>query len=582
MALDGIMLRHIKKELENDLLNSKVDKIYQPSRDELVLSMRSTEGTRKLLLSSRANSPRINITASSIENPKTPPMLCMLLRKRLTGARLRSIEQPGLERQLSLCFEGKNELGDNVTMYLIIEIMAQYSNIIFVDSDGIIIDAAKRVDAGMSSQRLVLPGIKYEMPPAQNKLSVLEHDADSVISAAEALPGNKLLSKALLTVLQGFSPIVCRELEHLTGRGREIYSKELDSELKDRLRFFLKRTINTIREISGRPYLVYDPAKKPIDFTFEDIQQYGSGRSFCECESFCELLDRYYARRDALETIRQKANDLNRLLNNAATRLIKKIYLQKDELKACADREYFRICGDLIQANLYRIQRGASELKAENFYDEEMKEITIPLDPALSPAANSQKFYKSYQKAKTAEKVLKEQLVNAENELEYVSSVIDSLSRAESVRELDEIRTELTEQGYVKSRNKKQKQEASLPPLSFTSQSGFTILVGRNNKQNDRLTLKTADKNDIWLHTKDIPGSHTIIVTSGRDVDEDALLFAASLAAGHSKAREAGKVPVDYTKIRYVSKPQGAKPGMVIYTNQKTLFVEPFKQNDNK
>lgn len=577
MALDGAMLRHIKKELEDCLLNSKVDKIYQPFRDELILSMRSMEGTKKLLLSARANSSRINITSVSPENPKTPPMLCMLLRKRLTGARLRGIEQPGLERQLRLCFEGKNELGDNVTMYLVIEIMAQYSNIIFIDGEGNIIDAVKRVDPSMSSQRLVLPGIKYEMPPAQNKLSVLENDADSIISAVVSSPRNMLLSKALLNVLQGFSPIVCRELEHLTGRGREVYSGELDSELTDRLRFFLKRTINTIRDNTGEPYMVYDPTKKPIDFTFEDIQQYGSGRAFKECESFCELLDRYYSRRDALETIRQRANDLNKLMNNAATRLIKKIYLQKDELKACANREYFRICGDLIQANLYRIEKGASELRAENFYDEDMKEITIKLDPALSPAANSQRYYKSYQKAKTAEQVLKVQLVQAENELDYVSSVLDSLSRAESVRELDEIRTELIEQGYIKSRAKKQKQENALPPLTYSSPSGFTILVGRNNRQNDRLTLRQAEKNDIWLHTKDIPGSHTIIITNGKEADEDTLLYAASLAAGHSKARDAGKVPVDYTRIRYVSKPQGAKPGMVIYTNQKTLFVAPLK-----
>ena len=577
MALDGAMLRHIKQELEDSLLNSKVDKIYQPSRDELVLSMRSPEGTKRLLLSARANSPRIHITGATPENPKTPPMLCMLLRKRLSGARLRRISQPGLERLLQLEFEGKNELGDTVTMTLAVEIMAQYSNIVLIDGSGVIIDAVKRVDATMSSQRLVLPGLPYEMPPAQKKLSVLDYDADSIIDAVTGLPKNMLLSKALLNVLQGFSPIICSELEHLTGRGRNVWSRELDSELTDRLRFFLKRTIVTIREISGKPYTVYDPSKKPIDFTFEDIQQYGSGRAFQECESFCELLDRYYARRDALETIRQKAVDLNKLLNNAATRLIKKIYLQKEELTACADREQFRICGDLIQANLYRIRKGDTQLRAENFYDENLAEITVKLDPALSPAANSQRYYKSYQKAKTAEQILQVQIVQAEAELDYVSSVLDSLSRAASVRELDEIRQELVEQGYLKAKGKRPKQDAALPPLSFVSPGGFTVLVGRNNRQNDKLTLRQAEKNDIWLHAKDIPGSHTVIVTKGQEPDDATLLFAASLAAAHSKARESGKVPVDYTKIRYVSKPQGAKPGRVIYTNQKTLFVEPYQ-----
>ncbi len=579
MALDGAFLRHIKKELEENLINSKVDKIYQPSRDELILSMRSFEGIKKLLISARANSPRINITSSTPENPRTPPMLCMLLRKRLSGARLRSIHQPGLERILILEFEGKNELGDTVIMKLAVEIMGQYSNIVFIDEKNNIIDSVKRVDASMSSQRLILPGLQYQMPPSQKKLSILEYDADDIISAVQGINNNMLLSKALLNIIQGVSPIICRELEHLTGRGRDVFSKELDEELISRLRFFLKRTINIIRDCSGEPYIITDPSKKPIDFTFEDIQQYGSGRSFKECKSFCELLDRYYAKRDALETIRQKSNDLNKLLNNAASRLIKKIYIQKEELSTCADREYFRICGDIIQANLYRINKGDPELKAENFYDENMSEITVKLDPALSPAANSQRYYKSYQKAKTAEQVLTVQISQAENELDYVSSVLDSLSRAESIRELDEIRTELTEQGYLKSKGKKQKNEAALPPLEFRSQSGFKILVGRNNKQNDKLTLKQADKNDLWFHTKDIPGSHTIIITQGNTVDDDTILFAASLAAAHSKARESGKTPVDYTKIRYVSKPQGAKPGMVIYTNQKTLFVEPYKSD---
>ena len=576
MALDGAFLRHIKKELLNELRDSKVDKIYQPTKDTLVLAMRSFEGSRRLLLSARANSPRINITEQTYENPKTPPMLCMLLRKRLSGARLRDIRQPGLERVLLLDFEGTNELGDSVMLTLAVEIMGQYSNIILIGDDGTIIDAVKRVDPSMSSQRLILPGLAYEPPPSQNKLCLLDCDADDVIARIAGMSRPQPLAKALLGTLQGISPIICREWEHLTGRGRDLLTTELDEELTSRLRFFLKRTMTAVRDCSGKPYMIIDQSKKPIDFTFEDIQQYGSGRSQGDCNSFSELLDRYYARRDAVETIRRKSDDLNKLLNNTAARLIKKIYLQKDELKACADREHFRICGDLIQANLYRIQKGAGECTVENFYDENMAPITIRLDPALSPAANSQRYYKSYQKAKTAEQVLRVQLEKAEQELDYVSSVLDSLSRAQSERELDEIRAELTEQGYLRAKGRKQKGEKPLPPLEYHA-GGFTILVGRNNKQNDVLTLKTADKNDLWFHAKDIPGSHTVIVTEGREPDEDTILFAASLAAAHSKACEAGKVPVDYTKIRYVSKPQGAKPGMVIYVNQKTLFVAPYR-----
>lgn len=581
MALDGVFLRHIKKELEERLIDSKVDKIYQPVRDQLVLSMRSREGTDLLFISARANSPRINLTDKKPENPKVPPMLCMLLRKRLAGARLRSVRQPELERLLILEFEGKNELGDTVMLSLAVEIMGQYSNIIFIDENGVIIDAVKRVDPSMSSQRLVLPGIKYELPPQQSKLSMLTYDAEDIIRKVESLPGSKPLSKALLSVIQGVSPIICRELEYLTGRGKDVFSDELDEEKRTRLSYFLKRDIAAVRECSGEPFIITDMTNKPVDFTYEHIQQYGSGRSKKESATFSGLLDIYYAKKDNAETIRSKAEDLTKLMNNLASRLIKKIYIQTDELKNSADREHFRICGDLIQANLYRIEKGASEFEAENFYDENLSLIKIKLDPALSASANAQRYYKSYQKAKTAEQVLRVQIEKAETELDYVSSVLDSIGRSETAAELGEIRQELAEQGYIRTKGKKQKADKPLPPKEYISKSGFRILVGRNNKQNDKLTLKTADKNDIWFHTKDIPGSHTVIIAQGREVDDETMLMAAKLAAYNSKAREAGKVPVDFTKIRYVSKPQGANPGKVIYINQQTMFVEP-ENYDNK
>ncbi len=580
MALDGVFLRHIKKELEEKLIGSRIDKIYQPSKDRLLLTLRSREGSYKLIISARADAPRINITTASPENPKVPPMLCMLLRKRLSGAKLRSVSQTGLERTITLEFEAVNELGDIVMLKLVVEIMGQYSNIIFIDENGIIIDAVKRVDASMSSQRLILPGMKYEMPPKQVKLCMLDTDAEDIINAVESLPGSKPLSKALLSVVQGVSPIICRELEYLTGRGADVYSDSLNEEQRTRLLYFLKRDIKAARECSGVPCIITDTVNKPIDFTFEHIQQYGSGRSKQESDTFSGLLDIYYSKRDNMAAIRSKSEDLTRLLSNAATRLIKKIYRQNDELKACADREHLRICGDLLQANLYRIERGATECEVENFYDENTAKIKIKLDPSISPSANAQKYYKSYQKAKTAEQVLRVQIEQAEAELDYVSSVSDSLSRAESVRELDEIRQELTEEGYIKAKGKRQKSEKPLSPLEFTSPGGFKILVGRNNKQNDMLTLKQSDKNDIWFHVKDIPGSHTIIITNGKEPGDADILYAAQLAAYHSKAREAGKVPVDYTRVKYVSKPRGAKPGMVIYVNQTTVYVSPQQHDD--
>lgn len=580
MALDGVLLRHIKRELEEKLIGSRIDKIYQPAKDRLLLTMRSREGSYKLLISARADAPRINITTMSPENPKVPPMLCMLLRKRLSGAKLRAVNQPGLERTLMLEFEAVNELGDIVMLSLAVEIMGQYSNIIFIDENGIIIDAVKRVDVSMSSQRLILPGIKYEPPPKQLKLCMLDTDAEEIINAVENLSGSYPLSKALLSVIQGVSPIICRELEYLTGRGADVYSNNMNEEQKTRLSYFLKRDINVARECSGVPCIITDVNNKPIDFTFKHIQQYGSGRSKQECDTFSGLLDIYYSKRDNISAIKAKSEDLTKLLSNAATRLIKKIYIQNDEIKKCENREQLRICGDLLQANLYRIEKGASECEVENFYDENMSKIKIKLDPSISPSANAQKYYKSYRKAKTAEQVLQVQIKQAEAELDYVSSVSDSLSRAESVRELDEIRQELTEEGYIKVKGKKQKNEKPLPPLEFESQSGFKILVGRNNRQNDMLTLKQADKNDIWFHVKDIPGSHTIIITNGKIPDDNTILYAAQIAAYHSKARDAGKVPVDYTKVRYVSKPRGAKPGMVIYINQSTMYVTPLQQPD--
>ncbi len=582
MALDGVFLRHIKGELKKELAESRVDKIYQPSGDELIFVMRSRDnGAKKLLLSARASSPRINITYSTPENPQTPPMLCMLLRKRLSGARLRDICQPGLERILFLRFEGKNELGDTVMMTLAVEIMGQYSNVIFIDGNGIIIDALKRVDLSMSSKRLVLPGIGYELPPEQNKLNMLESSAAEIAAAVKSLPKNTELSKALLSTVQGVSPVICRELAHLTGRGRDVLSKEMTDEDEKRLLYFLERMAETAADMSGEPVLVKDSAGKPTDFAFIDITQYGNSMEIEHCRSFCGLLDEFYSRRDTIERMRARSQDLSKLLTNARDRLSRKIAAQRSELAACADRERLRICGDILEANLRRINKGDEYCEAENFYDENLSTIRIKLSPALSPTQNAQKYYRDYRKAKTAEQMLTVQIKKAYDELEYIETVLDSLGRAESERELNEIRAELSEQGYIRTSRKKQKREAVLPPLEYRSKSGFTILVGRNNSQNDKLTLKQADKNDLWFHTKDIPGSHTVIITNGMTPDDETILLAAQLAAYHSRARNAGKVPVDYTKIRYVSKPQGAKPGMVIYVNQKTLYVEPADATPN-
>lgn len=574
MALDGAFLRHLKKEITDRALGARVDKIYQPNKEELVFLLRTRQEAFKLLLSARANSPRIHFTQYAPENPKVPPMLCMLLRKRLSGAKLVEVRQPGLERLLYLDFDAANELGDKVRLSLVIEIMGKYSNIILVDGQGKIVDALKRVDEEMSSQRLVQPGLAYELPPAQNKPCMLECQPEEIVEAIVHQPKNQSLNKGILNALQGLSPVVCREIEHQVGRGQELFTRDLTQEQRERLRFFLERLFTTVRDTAGEPYMVTKIKGKPMEFSFLNIVQYGSLASVSRWEDFSSLLDEFYEERDRQDRMRVKAQDLLRLLANASERLSRKINLQRGELARSEDREHLRVCGDLINANLYRIERGSAFADLENFYDEN-RLMRVKLDPALNATQNAQKYYKEYRKAKTAQQVLGEQIAQAEQELLYVDSVFDCLSRAQSESELNEIRQELREEGYLKAVRDKRKPPAPLAPLEFVSSEGFRILVGRNNRQNDKLTLKQANNNDIWLHTKNIPGSHTIIVTGGRQPGDATLKEAAMLAAYHSRAKDSSQVPVDYTQVRYVSKPQGAKPGMVIYVHYQTLFVTP-------
>lgn len=581
MALDGSFLRHLKSELETALLGSRVDKIHQPNREEVVVAFRSREGAYKVLFSARANSARVHLTEISLENPAQPPMLCMLLRKKLLGARLTGLRQPGLERVLLFDFDALNELGDHVTLTLAMEIMGRYSNLILVDENGKIVDALKRVDAEMSSQRLVLPGLTYQLPPPQEKKDLLDLTGPQIVEALRALPGDMELSKGLLTVVQGLSPIVCREIAFRAGRGADLTAKTLDEETAFRVGFFAQQMRETVEQGSGVPHMAVSLQGKPMDFTFTDIRQYGTGAVVRQGETFSRLLDDFYREKDQLERMRVREADLLRLLSSHSQRLARKIAAQQGELAQCAKREELRVAGDLISANLYALPKGADHADLPNYYEEEQPLVRVKLDPALTPSQNAQKYYKEYRKAKTAEEKLQEQITLAEGELEYLDSVLDALSRAETEQELQEIRTELGETGYLRvPRSKKQKAPGVGEPLKFTVADGFTVLVGRNNRQNDRLTLKQANNNDYWFHTKNIPGSHTVLVTEGREPTPAAMEQAAALAAGHSRARDSAQVPVDYTQIRHVYKPQGGKPGMVNYLHYKTIFVDPKKESD--
>lgn len=577
MALDGAFLKHLKKEIEETALGSRVDKIYQPNKDELIFFLRTKNYVKKLLISSRGtSSARIHFTEHVPENPKVPPMLCMLFRKKLGGAKLVGLRQASLERVLLLDFDAKNELSEPVILTLAVEIMGKYSNVILIDSDGNIIDALKRVGPEMSSKRLILPGIKYNVPPAQNKISVLDTNEFEIINKIENSLNDVYLSKLLLKSIQGISPVVCREIEYLVFGYIDVPDKNLSNLELKKLNEVLSNLISTIKNVTGEPFMVYDKNKKPLEFSFMNISQYENLGKVIKMDTFSELLDEFYNERDKIDRMRVKSLDLTKILHTISDRISRKIVIQKSEADKCSDFNEFKVFADLINANLYNIKSGADFVELSNFYDNNLSTVKIKLDPRLNASQNAQKYYKEYRKAKTAVYVLKEQIENSQKEFEYIASVMDELSRASSEDELDEIRNELYSQGYLKAR-RKSKISKKLKPIEYLSTDGFKILVGRNNTQNDELTLKMSKKNDIWFHTKDIHGSHTIIVTENKVPPSDTLIQAAILAAYHSKAKESSNVPVDYTEIRNVHKPNGAKPGMVIYEKNNTLYVTPDK-----
>lgn len=557
MAFDGIMMAMVRRELTQTLLGARVAQIYQPARDELVFSFRTREGTKKLLIR-LGDGGRVHLTETSIENPATPPMMCMLLRKRLAGAYLRAVEQPAHERILCLTFEALSEIGDRESLRLYVEIMGRYSNAVLVGHDECVIDSIRRIDFSVSEERVLLPKMPYTLPRMQDKLCITACPIDEIADRIIAAGGTE---KAILATVQGISPIIAREIAH-----RAAYTS-------------LKSELIALREIAQgsayHPTLVYREDGAPMDTAFMPITQYGDNLPAKSYETIGALMDAFYAERDRKARIKAKTADLSRLLSNAVERLSRKINLQRADLKKCADREQLRIKGDLLQANLYRIDRGASSVTVENFYDENGGELTIRLNPAISPAANAQRFYKEYNKAKTREQKLGEQIALACDELAYIESVQDTLSRADSEQELAAIRAELTDQGYIRAPKGGKRRDKPMPPIEYRSSDGYRILVGRNNRQNDLLTLHTAAKGDIWLHTKNIPGSHTIIVCNGTQPSETAIRQAAQLAAYHSKGRDSSQVPVDYTQVKNVSKPAGAKPGKVIYVKYNTVYVTP-------
>ena len=564
MPLDALCLTAVAAEIRAAVQGGKIDKIYQPTRDEVVLYIRGPAGNVRLLLSANPGHPRAHLTERNRENPEQPPMFCMLLRKHLQGARILELNQPPLERILDFKLETLDELGDRVERRLVLEAMGRSANLILLDGEGRIVDCTRRVDGDIArGQRQLLPGLFYRQPPTVDKLNPFTLEPEE-LRLVLANPLGKAWDKLLLDSFTGLSPLVARELAFRAGDDSEKLAAELEKLGK------------SVEENHFTPYLLVREGK-PVDFTFLPVLQYGPETESIPRESFSALLDDFFSDRESAERVRQRGQDLVKSVTSARDRTARKLGNQARELEATKNRERLRELGDILTSNLHLMEKGMSTFRTMDFYDPEGEEVDIPLDPLLTPQQNAAKYYKEYNKAKTAEEMLTIQIEKGEKELEYLNSVLENIALAEGEKDLQEIRQELTETGYLRRPKTaaKRAKKVSGKPMEFRSSSGLRISVGKNNSQNDLLTTKLAYKSDIWLHTQKIHGSHVILWLEGGEADARSLTEAAQLAAYFSQARDGSKVPVDYTPVKYVKKPAGARPGMVLYTTYQTAVVEP-------
>ena len=570
MPLDAICLQAVVEELRPQLLNLRIDKVQQPARDQVILLLR---GNKRLLLNAGANAPRIQLTETARDNPAEPPMFCMLLRKHLVGARVAGITQPLLERLVRLELDITDDFGQPGKRTLVLEAMGRRSNLILLDGEGRIIDCMRRVDADMSAQRQVLPGLYYEPPASVGRLPVTEESEEGFRQKLAAANPERQLDAFLLDSYFGISPLMARELAFRTAGASDARLLELNETGRTNFWREIYQFSDAIKENKFTPIMLKKEGS-PEEFACFPILQYGGLLEPERFDSFSALLDSFYEQRERQERVRQRGADLIRTATTARDRLQRKLAMQEKDYAATQDRDRLRICGDLITSNLYRMERGQSKLVCENFYDENCAETTIQLDPLLTPQQNAAKYYKRYTKAKTAEKYLREQMEFARRDAEYLESVLEEISHAETEQDFIDIRNELRDAGFLRKQGKKEIKRAA-KPRGFRTTSGFRVLVGRNNRQNDQLTCKEANHRDLWFHTQKIHGSHVILCTEGREVDDDTIVEVAKLAAYYSQARESGNVPVDYTMVKNVKKPAGARPGMVIYKTCRTVNVTP-------
>ncbi len=580
MPFDAVTVGCIADELNHFFSEGRIDKIYMPSRSDVILSIRAHGENKRLLISCNPSFPRVHITKSTRENPITPPGFCMLLRKHLTNGKILNISSPGGDRIIVFLIECRNELGDTVEKKLIVELFGKNSNIILLHENGLIADCVRHIDNSLSRERIVLPGLPYFPPTPQEKLSPSQASPDTVKGLLSKCDPTKKADSFILENFAGLSPLVCREIVYLWGADSDL-SISSKSGLADAICFYMDK----LAKKNFSPVTLWDKSGKPIDFSCIEIRQYGSTLNTKKAEYLSEALDEFYSEKERKNILREKGGALLKTVETLLARCWKKASLQEESILSSKGCEKYKVKGDLIISNIYKLNKGDRTLVTENFYADPPEEITIALDVNLTPSENAQKYYRRYNKLKnTAEKAAL-QYEHSLEDIRYLESVQNALNQCEDLSVIGEIREELESLGYVKashSKLKRNQKPALSKPAEFISSDGFTIYVGKNNRQNDYLTLKMSSSKDIWFHTKGFPGSHTVIACGGREVPDTTLNEAACLAAYYSKARGSAQIPVDYCPIKNVKKPSGAKPGMVIYDNYNTAYVTPDEEQISK
>ena len=568
MAFDAYFLSAVLNEIRSCAIGARVEKIHQPGRDTVLLHLKCKESREKLLFAANPTAPRLHLSSASPENPPEPPMFCMLLRKHLSGARLAAVEQPPMERMAVFTFDCIDEMGDSVQKKLVAELMGRTCNLYLLGVDGRIIDCLRRVGVD-EAKRPALPGLYYQLPEKiekQDPAQLEKEDFELLLNTA----GADSLSDRLMDTLGGLSPLVCREAALFAMGSTDARLENQDiAPIGEKLFLFFREHIH-----HPKPMFYVAADGTPKQFAFCPIRQYGS----CEqADSFGAMLDAFYTVRDRKDAMRQKSQAVRKTVQNLCQRIERKLAVQEKELEATYDRERLRQLGDILTANLHRITKGQTMVEVEDFYDENMSLIQIPLSPLLSPQQNAAKYYKDYTRMKNAQKELTHQLELGRQELHYLKSVLEELNRAQSEAELEEIRRELQDGGYVKGDSaKKRMKQSKVAPMRFVSTDGYPIYVGRNNRQNDELTFKLARKDDIWCHASKVHGSHVIISCGGTTPPDDTVTQAAQLAAYYSEATGGQNIAVDVTTVKQVKKTPGAKPGMVIYHSYNTIYVNPY------